>query len=207
MHIFQSTPSVGRATIPIRKRGVESIYFNPRPPWGGRRKLETLTTLPPSISIHALRGEGDISGQAGTDLSPAFQSTPSVGRATGIAFLIAWRSASFQSTPSVGRATLVVNYDDYTDTIFQSTPSVGRATARRSSFRSILTFQSTPSVGRATWMYKCVTNPATDFNPRPPWGGRLVIGINARYLVDFNPRPPWGGRLQKYTNIQYCVCT
>ena len=39
-----------------------------------------------------------------------------------------------------------------------------------------------------------------DFNPRPPWGGRL---LPAPFFVDtasnFNPRPPWGGRRSPYT--------
>ena len=34
---FQSTPSVGRATAPTKSPPAELIYFNPRPPWGGRR--------------------------------------------------------------------------------------------------------------------------------------------------------------------------
>ena len=33
---FQSTPSVGRATL-LLKRSYRWDYFNPRPPWGGRR--------------------------------------------------------------------------------------------------------------------------------------------------------------------------
>ena len=35
---FQSTPSVGRATPPGRGRLIFWNYFNPRPPWGGRHK-------------------------------------------------------------------------------------------------------------------------------------------------------------------------
>ena len=33
--------------------------FNPRPPWGGRRKAAQADRLLRHISIHALRGEGD----------------------------------------------------------------------------------------------------------------------------------------------------
>ena len=57
--LFQSTPSVGRATFTLIK--------NPK-------------TL--EISIHALRGEGDPArGYCGSECK-LFQSTPSVGRAT-----------------------------------------------------------------------------------------------------------------------------
>ena len=146
---FQSTPSVGRATIPeliaVRKdfisihalrgegdsctlitalirveisihalRGEgdsslsgcdnQSLYFNPRPPWGGRRgydvpgfEVKNFNPRPPwggrhyveptepetaTISIHALRGEGDYIKAQARELEQGFQSTPSVGRAT-----------------------------------------------------------------------------------------------------------------------------
>ena len=83
--VFQSTPSVGRATnsrLKSRYIGIISIhalrgegdshiidskiinfkYFNPRPPWGGRRSGWMKKYYPEYyISIHALRGEGDVS--------------------------------------------------------------------------------------------------------------------------------------------------
>ena len=40
------------------------------------------SSLKPSISIHALRGEGDRIKVLSASLAPLFQSTPSVGRAT-----------------------------------------------------------------------------------------------------------------------------
>ena len=57
-----------------------------------------------SISIHALRGEGDAQVAINAILTAAFQSTPSVGRATRPA-ADCTHSGVFQSTPSVGRAT------------------------------------------------------------------------------------------------------
>ena len=60
----------------------------------------------------------------------------------------------------------------------------------------ILLFQSTPSVGRATIYTKiqCHTKQKY-FNPRPPWGGRLILlRLHSRGFSNFNPRPPWGGR-------------
>ena len=35
-------------------------------------------------------------------------------------------------------------------------------------------FQSTPSVGRATYSVNRITKAFSDFNPRPPWGGRRL---------------------------------
>lgn len=32
-------------------------------------------------------------------------------------------------------------------------------------------------------------------------------GKAADHNFNFNPRPPWGGRLQKYTNMQCYACT
>ena len=56
---FQSTPSVGRATV-----------------------VSILLLVRLVISIHALRGEGDDFGILDYQLVKKFQSTPSVGRAT-----------------------------------------------------------------------------------------------------------------------------
>ncbi len=144
---FQSTPSVGRATLGGRKKQIQlsiSIhalrgegdiavlipfelirYFNPRPPWGGRQtaKESRVQEMP-------------------------FQSTPSVGRATPVIQTIK-AIELFQSTPSVGRATSNFRILSNSST-FQSTPSVGRATLRMVIVSPTCAFQSTPSVGRAT---------------------------------------------------------
>ena len=79
-----------------------------------------------SISIHALRGEGDIPPSLNKFAGREFQSTPSVGRATmaGVSEMV---FMTFQSTPSVGRATHLARSHVLLE-LFQSTPSVGRAT-------------------------------------------------------------------------------
>ena len=127
-------------------------YFNPRPPWGGRQRAMAETFKKETISIHALRGEGDGVGTATESFTTAFQSTPSVGRATQGGFFAFLVRNRFQSTPSVGRATALLTspykevgisihalrgegdkgfFEDLSNTIkFQSTPSVGRATAK-----------------------------------------------------------------------------
>ncbi len=60
---FQSTPSVGRATSRCSPPPLLVWYFNPRPPWGGRRCRKHQLVLSRTISIHALRGEGDDSNR------------------------------------------------------------------------------------------------------------------------------------------------
>ena len=101
---FLSTPSVGRATIVTLPPGNGMQYFYPRPPWGGRQSAATnamtsaIFLSTPSvgrataqkqddahhhtISIHALRGEGDLHMGVQARLLCRFLSTPSVGRAT-----------------------------------------------------------------------------------------------------------------------------
>ena len=102
---FQSTPSVGRATSPIPAIKQQSYNFNPRPPWGGRPSPAAVRYSSVSISIHALRGEGDVPIRRDCFIPLAFQSTPSVGRAT-IYTSGTQAGRLFQSTPSVGRATV-----------------------------------------------------------------------------------------------------
>ncbi len=81
-NIFQSTPSVGRATSSTCRLSSKRRHFNPRPPWGGRHHCIVDIVIDTQISIHALRGEGDETPQYGISTHFTFQSTPSVGRAT-----------------------------------------------------------------------------------------------------------------------------
>ena len=60
---FLSTPSARRATLFSVSGKAAKIYFYPRPPRGGRQKLHQSTSNRKSISIHALREEGDVGGQ------------------------------------------------------------------------------------------------------------------------------------------------
>ena len=101
-HFNPRPPWGGRPDARIAK--IMNLYFNPRPPWGGRHCLSPLC-LPAfeisihalrgegdvqtgsiaclgCISIHALRGEGDTTNPGGIGHGWVFQSTPSVGRAT-----------------------------------------------------------------------------------------------------------------------------
>ena len=57
--IFLSTPSARRATRASSSRRCHSMYFYPRPPRGGRHSSMIPTRYGVTISIHALREEGD----------------------------------------------------------------------------------------------------------------------------------------------------
>ena len=190
---FQSTPSVGRATNGSTFEPPLFHDFNPRPPWGGRR-FTTLAktwdlsfqstpsvgraTLSPckipcrtSISIHALRGEGDARrSYHGNDNYNFNPRPPWGGRLLG--FFMRTRLKIFQSTPSVGRATQNKIIASFTRPKFQSTPSVGRATSKDNArFRKkIISIHALRGEGD-----RCVSVPRRfngHFNPRPPWGGR-----------------------------------
>ena len=146
---FQSTPSVGRATLIVAVLLTFLFIFQSTPSVGRATRKPSRIGNQSFISIHALRGEGDIQAPTAKIAIPIFQSTPSVGRAT---FIVIVRKCLllFQSTPSVGRATKTLISD----------PS------RLSISIHALRGEGDPN------RYKFETNDNKNFNPRPPWGGR-----------------------------------
>ena len=146
-------------------------YFYPRPPGGGRPFDSVRHLLTPSISIHALRVEGDEWFKSLYSELPIFLSTPSGWRAT------AFGSRSvvmriFLSTPSGWRATYTTSEVHYGKG-FLSTPSGWRATSGKTASMTLaFVFLSTPSGWRATTCTGNRTTRAPYFYPRPPGGGR-----------------------------------
>ena len=132
---FQSTPSVGRATLFQGSGLSQERRFQSTPSVGRATSIPLHYRFLLTISIHALRGEGDKGTVPARIEIYSFQSTPSVGRATPLTVTNLKATITFQSTPSVGRATILVNALTW-KILFQSTPSVGRATAFASSIRS-----------------------------------------------------------------------
>ena len=124
---FQSTPSVGRATLRAEQGGRQAPrHFNPRPPWGGRRRGMSTALWCRYFNPRPPWG-GRRRNKRLLQSALSFQSTPSVGRATTMTPDELAR-LKFQSTPSVGRATMNENKNTKVEHKFQSTPSVGRAT-------------------------------------------------------------------------------
>ena len=168
-------------------------YFNPRPPRGGRR----ITSL--TVTIWA-----------------TFQSTPPARGATahGVAAVVRFR---FQSTPPARGATVQFQLPQPI-LRFQSTPPARGAT-RLMMFHEIdgkISIHAPREGGDS--MGKAIKIVNTDFNPRPPRGGRpgwitgtaaglgisihapreggdILYGCTAYFSWYFNPRPPRGGRL------------
>ena len=144
-----------------------------------------------------------------------------MGRATEI--VQKWSDEQpFQSTPSVGRATgsrdgCTANAANISIHALRGEGDVPKALAERRRVISIHALRGEGD-GTAVDMSDSIRR---NFNPRPPWGGRhhcvvdiivnTQISIHALrgegdsppappfgFLVDFNPRPPWGGR--RYAN-------
>ena len=149
--IFLSTPSARRATRRHRPARRLQYDFYPRPPRGGRHWIKLKDSFMNSISIHALREEGDaVSGWATRLLLNFYPRPPRGGRPT-TSFPRNSRAA-FLSTPSARRATLLPHLQalrpgisihalreegdrDANEfiaavSIFLSTPSARRATRR-----------------------------------------------------------------------------
>ena len=170
--LFQSTPSVGRATSPLVvcvSLGSISIHalrgegdnggktytnamtdFNPRPPWGGRPCYSRASFFIFVISIHALRGEGDPCFTASSSSSfGTFQSTPSVGRATEVvAKIIETYVISIHALRGEGDYCRLVPLLCHRH--FNPRPPWGGRPNQIKPISALEAFQSTPSVGRAT---------------------------------------------------------
>ena len=184
---FQSTPSVGRAT---------SNRQSARP------RL--------SISIHALREEGDppsgwmvVSNRDFNPRSPwgerreqeiiiraalEFQSTPSARRATADSLHSGCSAGDFNPRSPWGeRRWALLMIPMLLE--FQSTPSARRATYKTVAFNWVKQFQSTPSARRATPELALTIGGTTYFNPRPPRGGRRLHGRDRQEVHQFQSTP------------------
>ena len=220
---FLSTPSARRATFLYCGCHCLDLHFYPRPPRGGRRGPWTTCSPQKTISIHALREEGDNGTNTGPRCINLFLSTPSARRATGCR----WRSLSalkgisihalreegdvrgrslwtiprnfYPRPPRGGRLQYVVDFIQLFE--FLSTPSARRATlgeappvcSRKKHF-----YPRPPRGGRLSEM-RSAASTAWDFYPRPPRGGRPWRELDLYQASDyFYPRPPRGGRLSAW---------
>ena len=128
------------------------MYFYPRPPQGGRRLQERRMESTTTISIHALRKEGD-------------KYPP--GRCI--------EDRQFLSTPSARRATVPAGTVHRGQTISIHALRKEGDFRRDGVFLSYWQFLSTPSARRATADSIPVPAHQYHFYPRPPQGGRLLL--------------------------------
>ena len=147
--LFLSTPSVGRATklssvvSPCFAISIHALRGEGDIVRNTGKRFEYL------ISIHALRGEGDDVAVGGVGVLPGFLSTPSVGRATFVA-----NGAPCAHVISIhalrGEGDSVLSVLKPVRIYFYPRPPWGGRQPRALDDGRVILFLSTPSVGRAT---------------------------------------------------------
>ncbi len=200
----------------MRRYCCPRTYFYPRPPRGGRLQYSGSRRSSLSISIHALREEGDRCHSDNRRLVDTFLSTPSARRATGLFRLLhaldrisihALREEGdgmplgVEPSQQISIHALREEGDNSSGrwatraAIFLSTPSARRATVDGKTVVELdKLFLSTPSARRATACQDCPHH-------------FCVISIHALReegdhrrrtipsgAANFYPRPPRGGR-------------
>ena len=172
-----------------------AVYFYPRPPYGGRHVVHKSGNVIGTISIHALRTEGDLLCWAWATSSGIFLSTPSVRRATWASWMRhpcrtisihALRTEGDRTTPPSSRAQAYFYprppyggrhfVPVQSDLVKHISIHALRTEGDRENDRGIAhrkEFLSTPSVRRATLCLSEVQHVLRHFYPRPPYGGRL----------------------------------
>ena len=80
--LFQSTPSGGKATLPVEHHQELEYQFQSTPSGGKATRRPSELRDVSIVSIHAFRGEGDRASETLRVPGRMFQSTPSGGKAT-----------------------------------------------------------------------------------------------------------------------------
>ena len=192
--VFLSTPSARRATAEHPSGIRHELYFYPRPPRGGRQRLEPDADAVQYISIHALREEGDTRQWSAYHQKDGFLSTPSARRATSATAAGRSQAGHFYPRPPRGGRRLTRRHPAVSNT-FLSTPSARRATFPvfpEQTCRNI-SIHALREEGDASEIISDCQQ--AYFYPRPPRGGRrCTTSNNTSSSKDFYPRPPRGGR-------------
>ena len=125
-HFNPRPPWGGRRRVSPFSQGL--YYFNPRPPWGGRLYWVLTNCNGMDISIHALRGEGDVFVGYFACQKFIISIHALRGEGDGFGFFFWWCFCCYFNPrpPWGGRLALIFN--QIKRVAFQSTPSVGRAT-------------------------------------------------------------------------------
>ena len=155
-YFYPRPPGGGRLhTHCSRKYRVRHFY--PRPPGGGRLKLVEYNVIDVTISIHALRVEGDkVSNTIGSDPSISIHALRVEGDAT---------EAANKAEQAISIHALRVEGDNH----------------RLADLEDIERFLSTPSGWRATRKIRCLSFGMIYFYPRPPGGGRQVDALTDEF--------------------------
>ena len=167
---FLSTPSARRAT-----------------------RRSTVCVVRETISIHALRDEGDRRQQKRHTMQRTFLSTPSARRATrNLRFFAAYSPISIHALREEGDHTEPLRNPCRTY-FYPRPPRGGRLCVPSSGgVPAIISIHALREEGdnRLSVHQLCIH----DFYPRPPRGGRPVLRARCTGCAYFYPRPPRGGR-------------
>ena len=169
-----------------------------------------------SISIHALREEGDATAYVQRYIAEKFLSTPSARRATRKSPSTLTASMAFLSTPSARRATTIrLSILHYVEISIHALREEGDRSGRGNPLRYSHFYPRPPRGGRqlvklTTGQSKSISIHAlreegdlaaltaeleeNHFYPRPPRGGRPKKLSAGQGPENFYPRPPRGGR-------------
>ena len=214
---FQSTLPVGGATLDGLLRLVRAWYFNPRSPWGERLQQHPGLRVLQDISIHAPRGGSDRQYGDHSRHGDISIHAPRGGSDANLVFS-AKLIAEFQSTLPVGGATLSGPAWRTVRPISIHAPRGGsdQATSSAICARDKEISIHAPRGGSDPKPLRPQPN-NKNFNPRSPWGERLLdialtvtlkpisihaprggsdfFGLLSTNAVNyFNPRSPWGER-------------
>ena len=168
--------------------------FNPRSPWGERLDGCLQLLLAVGISIHAPRGGSDPVSNAVVYRMLRFQSTLPVGGATLRGDGYETPFYIFQSTLPVGGATRI-EHAAVQELLGISihAPRGGSDIIGGSMIQVIDLFQSTLPVGGATLPSRSGLSGVPDFNPRSPWGERLITTSSSYQTDKISIHAPRGG--------------
>ena len=212
---FQPTPSLRRATTASRSPWPHRGDFNPRPPCGGRRIAGGFPLGPQRISTHALLAEGDVLAVL---IRKAFDISTHALLAEGD--YRAKRNKPNQlyfnpRPPCGGRLCWSHSSKCFRHISTHALLAEGDGEIGHNRQHSKISTHALLAEGDARSAASATSS--SDFNPRPPCGGRLIMDtpisrgehISTHALLaegdspgepapallpHFNPRPPCGGR-------------
>ena len=178
--LFLSTPSARRATRAVMVTAQAIKNFYPRPPRGGRLAYRLRAQMFLSISIHALREEGD------EDAHGNYMT----------------EQISIHALREEGDPVIPLKLCGLVEISIHALREEGDVVPLDAQPVYLL-FLSTPSARRATLpLFRASEN--SDFYPRPPRGGRLHPRKSMSWSCDFYPRPPRGGRRGCFFSWRRC---
>ena len=192
---FQSTLPVGEATKQCCGRSVKKQISIHASRGGSDKKAISKVTMD-NISIHASRGGSDKYHRAGCKYLKKFQSTLPVGEATVYGNPTCVGTSRFQSTLPVGEATPQERFGGKPVVI---SIHASRGGSDKKPFfcnrrRDISIHASRGGSDPADF---CNSRLFYDFNPRFPWGKRLLYPPSASVRVKFQSTLPVGEATQK----------